>query len=301
MVHAPTLPEEVRDHAIEAVQRRVDHEIDGEVFQRDADFVERRTGDLGRAAERYFAAEVRGLDRLPAEGPFLIVGNHSGGWWMPDVWALGTELVAHFGPQRPLYGLVFDAAFVVPGFGPLLRRLGAVPASMANAERALDLGAGVLAYPGGDWEAYRPWTQRHRIDLHGHSGFVRLALRRGIPVYPAVSHGSHDSMVVLSRGDRLARMVGLDRLRGSVCPVVLGGPLGVTLFAPYVPMPTKLIVEVLEPLDWSAYGPDDADDPELVPELAEDVRAEMQRALDRLVREVPHPLWERVRTAIGRT
>jgi 1-acyl-sn-glycerol-3-phosphate acyltransferase len=218
---------------------------------------------------------------------------------MPDVWLLGAEFVSRFGAARELYALVFDFALALPGFGNMLRRLGAVPASMANAERAIDLGAGVLVYPGGDWDAYRPWTDRHRIDLHGRTGFVRLALRRGVPVFPAVSHGSHDSMIVISRGNHLARIVGMDRMRASVLPLVVGGPLGLTVFGPYAPLPTKIIIEVLEPLDWSIHGSEGADDPDVVATCYEETTSCMQQALDRLVSEVPHPLWARLRTAAG--
>lgn len=299
MVQVPAAPVDVRERVIEAIQHRVAHELDAEVFQRDVAYVEQRSAALGRLATRYFAGEVRGLERLPPEGPFLVVSNHSGGWAMPDVWVFGTEFVTHFGASRELYALVFDSALAVPGFGRMLRKLGAVPASMDNAERALDLGAGVLVYPGGDWEAYRPWADRHRIDLHGRTGFVRLALRHGVPVFPAVSHGSHDSVIVLSRGEHMAHVVGLDRLRASVCPVVVGGPLGVTVFAPYVPLPTKIIVEVLEPVDWSVHGSGAADDPDVVASCYQEITGRMQQALDRLVSEVPHPLLARLRAVAG--
>jgi hypothetical protein len=57
----------------------------------------------------------------------------------PDGWALFSALAARFGAGRPLYALMLDFAF-------------AIPASVANAEQALALGAGVLVYPGGDWD-----------------------------------------------------------------------------------------------------------------------------------------------------
>jgi 1-acyl-sn-glycerol-3-phosphate acyltransferase len=299
MVRAPTLARGARDRAIEALQGRVARQLDAPVFQRDAAYIEQHLPDIAGVIERYFAPDVRGLDRLPRDGPFLLVSNHSGGIVVPDIWALASALVARFGAERPLYGLMFDFVFAIPGVSEMLRRFGAIPASMTNANRALDLDAGVLVYPGGDWEAYRPWTQRRRIDLHDRTGFVRLALRRGVPVFPTVSHGSHDSLIVLSRGDRLAHLIGVDRLRAEVFPLVVGAPFGLTVFVPYLPLPTKIIIEVLEPLDWSHHGPDAADDPGVVRACYDEISGRMQRALDGLAREMPHPLWTRLLTAAG--
>lgn len=299
MLRALTSPRDARDRAIETLQRRVARELDVPVFQRDPAYIEQHLPEIGRVIERYFAADVRGLERLPRDGPFLLVSNHSGGIVMPDGWALASALAARFGVERPVYGLMFDFVFAIPGFAGMMRKFGAVPASTANAEHALDLDAGVLVYPGGDWEAYRPWTQRHRIDLHDHTGFIRLALRRGVPVFPAVSHGSHDSLIVLSRGERFARVVGLDRLRADIFPFVLGPPFGLTVFLPYLPLPTKIIVDVLDPLDWSHHRPDAADDPTVVRACYDEITGHMQRALDRLIHEMPHPLLTRLRTAVG--
>ena len=38
----------------------------------------------------YFRPEVRGFERLPDKGPFLVVGNHSGGQIPPDLPVLLT-------------------------------------------------------------------------------------------------------------------------------------------------------------------------------------------------------------------
>ncbi len=282
------------------LQHLVDREVGEEVFQRDPEFMRERLPMIGQVIGKYFAPEVRGLERLPSDGPFLLVSNHSGGWLMPDAWALFSALLDRYGTERQFYGLMLDFAFVIPGFGDALRKIGAIPASMANAEQALALGAGVLVYPGGAWEVYRPWTERNRIDFHDHTGFVRLALRHGVPVFPAVSHGSQNSLIVVSRGDRLAGVVGIDRLRVDVFPIGVGIPFGLTsAFVPSVPIPAKIIVEVLDPLDWTAHGPDAADDPDVVRACYEETTDRMQSALDRLAREMPHPLWTRLLGAAG--
>ena len=234
-------------------------------------------------ALHWYAPEIRGLDRLPATDPFLIVGNHSGGPMMPDMWIFYAAWTRQHGIEREAYGLGFDLLFAAPGLSSVWRKFGTIPASMDNADAALDRGAPVLVYPGGDWEACRPFSHRHRIDFHGHTGFVKLALRRQIPVVPLVSHGSHESLVIVTRGERIASLLQLNRLRIKVFPIVLGVPFGLTtILGPYLPLPTQVTVEVLEPLDWTHYGPDAADDPEIVQRCYDEITGLMQAELDEL-------------------
>ena len=201
---------------------------------------------------------------------------------MPDVWAVGLELVRRRGLDHPSFALGYDLLFALPGVGPALRRVGTVPASSRFARRALAEGAAVLVYPGGDREACRPWTRRDTVDLGGHRGFVRLALQAGVPVVPVVTHGSHDAVVVVSSGERLATLLGLHRLRINVFPFCLT-PLGLTtVLAPPLPMPSAMTVEFLPPLDWSHLGPEAAGDEAAVTACYEEITSVMQAELDRL-------------------
>lgn len=244
----------------------------------------------------YFDAQIQDFDKLPADGPMLIVGNHSGGIYMPDFWAFLRHWVRQRGVDDPLYALGLDMIFSLPGVGSLARRLGAVPASQDSARRLLASGSSVLVYPGGDVDDYRPWAERHRVDLHGRTGFIRLALRQQVPVVPLVNHGSHDAIHVLRRGDTVARMVGLDRLRIHVLPLVAGLPWGIAPApVPTWPLPAKVIVRVCEPIDWRWLGPAAADAPDVVAHCYEEVLGRMQANLDELVAEVPHPVLARLR------
>jgi 1-acyl-sn-glycerol-3-phosphate acyltransferase len=257
---------------------------------RDPDFIRRQLPAIARYTS-YFTPEVRGLERLPAAGPALVVGNHSCLFYMPEVWTCGQAVLSRRGVDAPAYLLAYDLLFALPGIGPFLRRLGAIPASTGHAETALANGACVLVYPGGDLEACRPWAQRNQIDFAGRTGFVRLALRCGIPVVPVVAHGGHDAVVVLARGDRLARVAGLHALRIKVFPFLAGFPLGVTsVLTPPLPMPSHLTLEFLPALDWTGYGPGAADDARVVSACYADITGRLQAALDRLSAEYPHPV-----------
>jgi len=269
--------------------RRVADERAGQVQARDPDFVRRMVPPTKRYV-RYFSPEIRGIENLPASGPVLLVGNHSCLFYMPDTWAVSLAVTARRGADAPAYAMVHDVLFGFPVVGSVLRRLGGLPASDCEADRALAEGAVVLVYPGGDAEACRPWSERNRIEFGGRKGFVRLALRSGVPVVPVVTHGSHDAVVVLARGDRLARLLGLDRLRVKVFPIVLG-PFGVTtLLAPPLPMPSAMTIEFMAPIDWSAHGPDSAEDKRVVEACYEEITTAMQLTLDCLHSEQPHPV-----------
>jgi 1-acyl-sn-glycerol-3-phosphate acyltransferase len=195
--------------------------------------------------------------------------------------------------------MTYDVLFSIPGAGDLARRIGAVPASRANATRILDAGLPLIVYPGGDVAAMRPWTQRNRVDLEGRTGFVKLALRHGVPVVPFVGHGSHDVVIVLAAQQRMAQHLGLDRFRVNSFPLMLGAPFGVSPpLVPTLPLPAKVTVRVGEPIDWSHYGPDAADDPDIVRHCYAEVLGEMQADLDDLAAEIPHPIATRTASAM---
>jgi 1-acyl-sn-glycerol-3-phosphate acyltransferase len=199
------------------------------------------------------------------------------------------------GVQSPLVVLSFDAIFSVPGAGSFFRRLAQVPANHRNAEAALDRGAAVLVYPGGLEEVARPWTERNRIVLAGHKGFIKLALRKRVPVIPVVSHGGHESSIVLTRGRFIARALGLERLRTYSMPVVLTIPWGLVVGpVPSIPIPTKVTVQVCEPMPWSHLGPEEGEDPAVIQRCYDEIHSVMQRTLDELAEERPHPVLTRL-------
>jgi 1-acyl-sn-glycerol-3-phosphate acyltransferase len=146
----------------------------------------------------YFRGEVSGLDNIPAEGPALLVGNHSGGLMIADSFVFAGEFYEHFGPERRFHQLAHDIAARFPATG--LSRWGTVAASHDNARQAFDRGAPVLVYPGGDYETFRPSWHSDRIEFGGRKGFVRLALERGVPIVPVVAIGGQETALFVTRG-----------------------------------------------------------------------------------------------------
>jgi len=272
----------------------VSSEQDEDPFQRDADFVEAGV-PLLRAIRGYFGAELRGWQNVPEREPVLFVGNHSGGMMTLDPIPLMLRWIEERGAAAPIYGLAYDLLFTYPGIGGLLRRLGCLPASHANAHQALDKGASVIVFPGGDYEVFRPWAERNRIQFGGRMGFVELALQAGVRVVPMTIHGAHETTIVLTRGHRLATQVGLDKLRVKVFPFIWNFPFGITpAFVPSFPLPAKVTVTLGEPIDWRHIAPEDVDDPETLQTCYDEVTGVMQATLDSVARERPYPLLSRV-------
>ena len=221
-------------------------------YARDEDYIRATLPALRVMSEVYFRAEVTGLGHIPAEGPVLLVGNHSGGLMIADSFVFGQAFSDHFGPERLFHQLAHDMVFKVPGPRTLVQRYGTVPASPENMRRALDRGAALLVYPGGDEETFRPSWKTGDIDFAGRSGFVKLALEHDVPVVPVVSLGGQETALFLGRGRRIARALSLNQLaRVKVVPPAIGPPLGVTVldFPMRLPLPAKIRIRVMPPID----------------------------------------------------
>lgn len=266
-------------------------------FQRDQDFIDQLLPFM-EAFNTYFDSEIRGFNLIPKDRPVLLVGNHSGGVVTPDTCKLLSTWFQERKDQT-LIGLAFDAAFSIPGLAPIMRKIGQVPASHDNALKALEKGCSVLVYPGGAHEVFRPWTQRNQIDFAGHRGFIRLAMKAGVTIVPVVSHGGHNTTMVLSRGEKLAKLFKMDRLRMTVYPILLQFPWGIsTPGQPGLPMPAKITMQVLEPRDMSHHSPEDAQNDELVTKYYEEITHAMQCTLDALVQENPRPIVSRIQNLV---
>ncbi len=251
----------------------------------DPSFTEQVKNVVGPLIKRYFRAEVKGLDAIPSAGGALLVSNHSGGMFTPDVLVFVPAFYHKFGFDRPVYTLAHYALFAGP-LGDWLRRVGVIEATRENAAKALRSGALVLVFPGGDYDSYRP-TFENKIDFAGRTGYVRTAIESEVPIVPMVSIGAQESQLFLTRGNWLAKRLGLERLRAEILPVTFGFPFGLSVFfPPNVPLPTKIVTQVLDPIDvMKEFG----EDPDIATVDAH-VREVMQAALDRLAEKRRFPI-----------
>jgi 1-acyl-sn-glycerol-3-phosphate acyltransferase len=231
-----------------------DSGIPAELRQRDPEFIRAVLPALWLTSTVWFRAEVDGFENVPDE-PVLFVGNHSGGGATPDTFVLLLAYNTFFTVEgRPLYALAHDTITAAPLLGTLTRKLGVVPADNSFAETIFASGGSALVYPGGDVEALRPWRQRHKIVFSGRKGFLRLAHEAGVKIVPVVATGGHDTLFVLNDGRRTAQLLRLDKLaRVKSLPFTLSIPWGLLPFPlPHIPLPAKIRMQVLEPIDLRA-------------------------------------------------
>jgi 1-acyl-sn-glycerol-3-phosphate acyltransferase len=264
----------------EQAQRRIPR---ADLDERDPDFIRERLPLMWMLASLWFRGEVRGLGNIPDEGAVLLVGNHSGGNMTPDTTVFTLAFNAYFGVERPFYQLAHNLVLSMPGLGSL-RKFGTVAASPDNARKALRSGAALLVYPGGDYEVHRPSWKGNRVDFDRRKGFIRLALQEDAPIVPVVSIGGQETALFLSRGELLARLMGLDRMfRLKVLPISLSLPWGLNIgdMMGHIPLPAKITVETLPPIHLrEEFGPD----PDL-DEVYDHVIGLMQETLDALAAE----------------
>jgi 1-acyl-sn-glycerol-3-phosphate acyltransferase len=256
---------------------------------RDPEYIARTLPVWRKVSRLYFRADVRGLGHIPAEGPVLLVGNHSGGIHIADTFVFAQSFYDHFGPERPFHQLAHDLVFKAPGARALVQRYGTVPASPQNMARALERDAALLVYPGGDHETFRPSWKSDEIDFAHRAGFIKLALEHNVKIVPVVSIGGQETGLFLGQGSRLAGALKLNRLaRLKVLPAVVGPPLGISVldFPLRVPLPSKITIRILKPIDLRERLGED-------PSIEEGYRlvtSTMQRMLTRLGNERTLPV-----------
>ncbi|MCZ8380957.1 lysophospholipid acyltransferase family protein [Mycobacterium sp. CPCC 205372] len=265
--------------ALEWAKKQVSARVPtADLDQRDADYIREQLPGLWLLASLYFRADVKGLDRIPADGPVLLVGNHSGGNLPPDTFVFTLAFCSYFGVERPFYQLAHNLVVSMPGLGSL-RKFGTVAANHDNAVMALESGAALLVYPGGDYEVFRPSWKRHDVDFGGRKGYVKLAREAGVPIVPVASVGGQEAALFLDRGQWLARLLRVDKtLRLKSVPIALAPPWGlvVTDMVPRLPLPTKIAIEVQDPIgaDDIAASDDDV--------INDKVLSSLQAGVDRL-------------------
>ena len=267
------------------IQRRIPA---ADLDERDPDYIRENLPTAWLLSSLWFRGEVRGLGNIPETGPVLLVGNHSGGNMTPDTTVFTLAFCAYFGVERPFYQLAHNLVLSMPGLS-FLRKYGTVAASPENAHKALEAGAALLVYPGGDWEVHRPSTDRNRVDFNRRKGFIRLALEHDVPIVPVVSIGGQETALFLSRGDRLARLFGLDRMfRLKVLPISLALPWGLNVgdMLGHIPLPAKITVEALPPI----YAREEFGNEPDLDEVYDHVTRLMQDTLDAMAAERRLPL-----------
>jgi 1-acyl-sn-glycerol-3-phosphate acyltransferase len=143
----------------------------------------------------WFSFDVEGAEHVPPDGRAVYAQNHAG-WFPLDAFFVGMGIRRAIGPCRTPYFAAAEAALALPVVGPLIRRVGAVPASWFRRPERLPARIRACAFfpegvPGNTkpfWEAYRmrPWNR----------GFVRVAAALDLPIVPVAVLGGEECLPV---------------------------------------------------------------------------------------------------------
>jgi 1-acyl-sn-glycerol-3-phosphate acyltransferase len=227
----------------------------------------------------WFRVSVEGLDHVPSNGGGLLASNHSGAL-PPDAPMIMQAIRNEHSNPRPLYMLGEHWFKGYPGVGMLTNKIGLVAAHPANAHRLLcDEGRLVLVFPEGQKGTRKLFWQRYKLRRFGRGGFVKTAIRAGVPIVPVAVMGAEEAMPIFAHVPLLQRLTGL-----IYFPINHAFP-HFGLFAAGMYLPAKFRIRFLEPVDLDRYGPDAADDVAFVQQVADDIRARIQIALNEMLAE----------------
>jgi 1-acyl-sn-glycerol-3-phosphate acyltransferase len=210
-----------------------------------------------------------------------------------DAWTLVHAWYRYFEGERVLHGTAHDVLMASPGLGDYFKAVGVIPASRTGVTAALAAGHDVIVWPGGEQDAMRSWRKRDKAVLAGRKGFVRQAIRSGVPIVPVATIGGHDTVFILSEGRLLARWTGLGkRLRGATIPIIAGFPfpLAIEILPAHIPLPAKIRTQFLDPITVD-HDPERVRDEAYVDSIYRQVETAIQDGMDRLAKRRSFPIF----------
>jgi 1-acyl-sn-glycerol-3-phosphate acyltransferase len=257
----------------------------------DEDTLQRQKFFWNVLVDYWFRMEIDGWENV-GDPPALLVGIHSGAPFVWDAWTVGIQWWRRFGQSRPLHGTAHDALMAIPVIGRYFRSMGVLPAAPDAIATALAEGRDVALWPGGEVDSLRPWTERDNANLAGRKGFVKMAIRAGVPIVPIATVGGADAMPVLFRGDQLSRALRLDKvLRLKVFPLAVSLPWGIAPAAlPQLPLPAKIRTRFMPAIEVD-NDPARADDETYVQRMYHEVEDSIQQGMNALARKRALPFF----------
>ena len=222
---------------------------------------------------------VAGLENLPADGRFLLVGNHTQ--------FIGGELllIPHFVRRaigarvRPLADRRFGTK---AGFGhDVMTAYGGVVGDPATARELMRHNETILVFPGGGREIAKFKGEEYQLNWAGRSGFARIAAENDYPIVPVGLVGGDDVYKSLVTRDsalgRLSRTIST-RITGEpdmAMPLMRG--VGPTL----IPRPQRMYLRFGKPIDTTK--PDGVSDADWVASVRETTKERLEAILDGLL------------------
>jgi 1-acyl-sn-glycerol-3-phosphate acyltransferase len=162
----------------------------------------------------------------------------------------------------------------------LANKMGAIPAHRENAQRLLkDEGKLALVFPEGQKGTRKVLWQKYKLRRFGRGGFVRTAIRAGVPIVPIAVVGAEEAMPIF------AHMRGLQRLTGLIYAPLNHAFPWFGPFAGAMYLPAKFKIRFLEPIDMTQYPPETVDDAAEIQMISEGIRARIATELEDMLEQ----------------
>ncbi|MET9885675.1 lysophospholipid acyltransferase family protein [Streptomyces sp. NPDC006430] len=243
-------------------------------------YVKQLLGDVGESAwdrfldwlvDDYFRLEVVGVENIPADGPAVVVANHSGAWGL-DAFVLQKVFARSL--QRPLNVPAAPLVFRFPVIGSYARKKGAIPLDPMLGMEHLTAGELVGVFPEGLAGLEKPFRKRYQLRPFS-PGFAVTAVRAGAPVVPVSVIGAEEACPRFGDVPALARLFDLPYF-----PIT-----------PVFPLPAKWLVTIGEPIPAPHGGTSYAARCAAARLLCAEAHAAVQSLVDRERRRRDTPFW----------
>lgn len=229
--------------------------------------------------EKWFRVDLNGIENMPAEGPAIIVPNHSG--QLPlDGGMITAACMLEMEPPRIPRSMVEKWFPTLPLGSILMQRTGQAVGVMENADRLLENGEILMVFPEGAKGSGKTWDKRYQVQKFN-LGFMELAIRHKAPIIPTAVIGGEEQAPNFYNVEPLAKKLGM--LYFPITPTFPWlGLLG------FIPLPSKYHIYIGEPMDFSGYA-SDIEEPENIRELVEQVRNRIQDMVNEGLKKRPFP------------
>jgi 1-acyl-sn-glycerol-3-phosphate acyltransferase len=187
--------------------------------------------------DHYWRVEVTGTHHLPADGPALVVSNHSGAIPFDGAMICTAVEIHRQRTLRFLYDRFVENLTPVASF---YKKMGGAVAARENAVELLRAGELLLVFPEGVSGVAKPFGDRYRLRPFS-PGFVRLALSLDVPIVPVAVVGAEEIYPLVGRAEVVGKLLGMPYVPVTPFFPVLG-MLGA------LPLPTKWFMHFGKPI-----------------------------------------------------
>ncbi len=220
---------------------------------------------------------VDGLEHLPRDGRFLLVGNHT---------QSGTEgFLIPYLVRREIGTLVrplTDRRFAtMPGpAADLLAACGATVGSPESAGELMRHDQTILVFPGGGREIAKFKGEENTLRWQDRAGFARISAEHDYPIVPAGLIGGDDVYRSLTSRDGLFGRFSQSIAKALGAPGDMAMPLLRGIGPTLIPRPQRMYLRFAEPIDTARPAGVSA------PEWADTVKQRTQTSLEAILADL---------------